>query len=118
MGFFSWIKSNDKKPVRNRFAEDGPTPCKMIAPDGREWIEDNYQGYGVFGGMDFYELLADLNPPQDRVLEDWEKRIYGIELDFSGKDVKRPKIVSQGCRKAWEDLPDSKIDPLQGYFGS
>lgn len=28
---------------------------------GTDYVEDNYEGYGVFGGRDFYELLADMN---------------------------------------------------------
>jgi len=33
----------------------------MITPDGRIFTEKNYDGYGEFGGKDFYELLAELN---------------------------------------------------------
>ena len=61
MGFFSWLKSDDGEPVRNQFTDDGPTPVKMIDDKGNEWLELNYEGYGVFGGMDFYELVEQMN---------------------------------------------------------
>lgn len=117
MGFFSWITSDTQKPVRNRHTPEGATPCKMIAPDGREWIEENYEGYGVFGGQDYHELLTELNAPYEKEVIEWGKRDLGIELDFSGdKTLIIPKIVSRYCRKKWDELPDSRIAPCQGYF--
>ena len=110
MGFFSWVTSDTHKPVRNRWTDDGPTPCKMLDEQGREWIERNYDGYGVFGGMDYYELLDKMNDGRG-------SRDKGIKRDFSGDpDVIRPKIVSIDCKLAWEDLPDSPIADCQGFF--
>jgi hypothetical protein len=28
---------------------------------GNQWVEEQYEGYGVFGGKDFFELLAEMN---------------------------------------------------------
>jgi hypothetical protein len=33
----------------------------MITEDGRVFTEDDYEGYGVFGGKDIYELVAEMN---------------------------------------------------------
>ena len=33
----------------------------MITEDGQVFTEDNYEGYGEFGGKDFYVLAAELN---------------------------------------------------------
>ena len=33
----------------------------MIDNEGNVWTEESYEGYGVFGGKDFYELVAEMN---------------------------------------------------------
>ena len=125
MGFFSWITSDTKVSVRNRFTPEGPTPCKMLAPDGREWLEFGYEGYGIFGGMDFYELLAELNEvepcPEGEVTGEG-MRYAGIKLNFpDGRDnpdpgTIMPKIVSADFKGTYDEVPDSETCPQQGYF--
>lgn len=61
MGMFSWVKSDDEEAITNNSSPQGAAPCKMLAPDGRVWEEPDYEGYGVFGGKDFYDLLGELN---------------------------------------------------------
>lgn len=115
MGFFSWRKSDDQKPIRNRWASRRATPCKMIDDQGNEWIEKDYEGYGVFGGMDFYELVDKMNGGDG-------DRVRGLDLcdvnhhDPAPDNVKTPRLVSLNCKKAWSELAPSKYDPNQGYF--
>jgi len=61
MGQFSWITSDTDKSI----LADGHQSVKMLSPDGRVFHEDNYEGYGVFGGKDYFELLAELNVSED-----------------------------------------------------
>jgi len=111
MGFFSWKTSDTKKAVRNRYTPEGATPCAMIDDAGNIYHKDNYDGYGVFGGVDYFELLDKMNGG------DGDDRDRGIFLDFSSDEpVRRPKIVSPGCSKSWDELPDSESAPCQGYF--
>ena len=121
MGFFSWIKSDDQEPVRNRYTEGGPTPCKMLDDTGREFIELNYEGYGVFDGMDYYALVAYMNGTPE--IESPEAaRDIGINLcDLNRHDpapdhIKTPRIVSLECTASWQELEPSKCDPNQGYW--
>lgn len=115
MGFFSWLKSDDGEAIRNRWTEDGPTPCKMIDDKGNEWVELDYEGYGDFGGMDFYELVDTMNGGTG-------DRMRGIELcdvnhhDPAPDHIKTPRLVSLECTKSWDELPPTKSDPNQGYF--
>lgn len=77
MGQFSWISVDTNTPIYN----DGTVKqtVTMIAkmPDGSilTTVEKDYEGYGVFGGKDFYEVFADMNnvPKIDS-----ERRIDGI----------------------------------------
>lgn len=36
----------------------------MKVNNGNVWRKDNYDGYGVFGGKDFFVLLAEMNGKQ------------------------------------------------------
>lgn len=109
MGFFSWHKSDDGREIRNKWAGKRATPCKMLDDAGAEYVERDYDGYGIFGGVDYYALL-------DRMNGGTGDRDRGISLDFSGKPVKRPKLVSLKCKTPWHELPDSKIAARQGYW--
>lgn len=58
----------------------------MISPD-QIYEEKDYEGYGVFGGKDFFELLAEMN--------DLKTRNDGITLYYSNKDnIKYPQLSS------------------------
>ncbi len=111
MGFFSWKTSDTNKTVWNRHTRKGPTPCKMLLPGGREYIERAYDGYGDFGGVDFYAALDEINGGTG-------DRDQGIKRAFSGDDgVLFPKIASIDYAGTWDDLPDSPMCETQGYFG-
>lgn len=115
MGFFSWIKSDDGESIRNRYTEDGPTPVKMLDDKGGCWLELNYEGYGDFGGMDYYALVDIMNGGTG-------DRMRGIRLcdpnrhDPAPPNIKTPRLVSPGCDKTWEEIEPSKMCPDQGYF--
>ena len=110
MGFFSWRKSDDNQPILNRFTDRGATPCKMIDDDNNEYIEEHYEGYGVFDNVDFYELLHIMNGGGG-------DRDEGIRLAFSDDpEVLQPKLVSIEYSGTWSELDNSPIDPNQGYW--
>lgn len=111
MGFFSWKLSNNGQSLANIHSDRKTLKVKMIDNHGNAWYEDNYEGYGVFGGKDYYELLSEMN-------NGVSERGNGIELayDLCDKCTLKPKIVSAGCKKAYDDLPDSRECPYQGYF--
>lgn len=100
MGFFSWTTSDTNKSISNKFSGRKPFTVYMITEDGRCWKEENYEGYGEFGGKDIYELIAELNGKKTRT--------EGIDLIFFkenqlgdfGIAVKQHKIF---CPKLVED---------------
>jgi hypothetical protein len=51
----------------------------MFDNKGNKWLEKRYEGYGDFGGKDYYELLAQMNGMAN------PDRSEGISLAFSGK---------------------------------
>jgi hypothetical protein len=111
MGVFSWKTSDTGESISSSGnLGDRPTfTVHMIAPDGRVWTEDNYEGYGVFGGKDYYELMAEINSVEP-------DRSNGIELEYCGdKDILRPRLVRNPKLK-YEDVPDPTPCKFQGYF--
>jgi hypothetical protein len=111
MGVFSWNTSDTKESIpATRNLEDRPVfTVYMLAPDGRVWEEDDYEGYGVFGGKDYYELMAEINNVEPN-------RSNGIELEYCGdKGILRPRLVRNSKLK-YEDVPDPTQCKFQGYF--
>ena len=112
----------------------------MCDDKGNKYVEECYEGYGVFGGKDFYELVAEMNGY--RVMElkgcgfvvidlegnehafdtaeqktDWI-RLKGIEMAFDGHpcgdnpNIKYPSLTSKGWYCNGE-CPER--DPDQGF---
>jgi hypothetical protein len=61
MGFFSWITQDTDRSITNIHSGEGTFPVFMQDNKGGIWTEINYDGYGIFGGKDFYELVAEMN---------------------------------------------------------
>jgi len=66
MGFFSWKTQDTGRSICNVHSRKKPFIVCMHDNKGNVWTESAYDGYGVFGGMDFYELLAKMNGKETR----------------------------------------------------
>jgi hypothetical protein len=114
MGFFSWKTQDTDRSIANKHSGRLTFPVYMIDDKGNEWYEPDYDGYGTFGGKDYYELLAEMNGlPSDRML--------GIELAFkdtpSGYNTKAkfPNLVEEA--EGWDYVSCSPEScEYQGYF--
>ena len=108
MGFFSWYTQDTDCSIANQYSNEPTFVVFMLDDKGNSWMEDNYEGYGVFGGKDFYELLAEMNGlGSDRQL--------GIDLAFSSKPYISPNLVENKARWSYiKEEPESCEH--QGYF--
>lgn len=108
MGYFSW---NTQDTNRSIPALDSARPTfsvTMTDNKGNRWIEDSYQGYGDFGGKDYYELLAEMNGKGS-------DREIGIELSFSsGEGVLHPNLT-EDPNWVWVDERPEECE-YQGFF--
>lgn len=68
---FSWYTQDTNK----RIVANQNKSITMTDMFGNKWVEECYEGYGVFGGKDFYELLAEMNGLGS-------DRLKGIDLAF------------------------------------
>ena len=122
MGYFSWKTCDTDRSIANQDSERPTFDVHMITPDGRTFTERNYEGYGEFGGKDFYELLAELNGLGS-------DRSAGIDLSFkdnsSGDDtpgVIYPKFVEvldkDNVKEQYSNLRNPMSCEAQGFFYS
>ena len=112
MGQFSWISKNGDQ-IRNEHHND--QKVWMTYLDENDQIqtvkEEEYEGYGRFGGLDYYEVLAKMNGKQTR--------IDGIMIAFERQDfrVKYPQLYTiepvADQKHFWEEECES--DPDQGW---
>tara|TARA_R110002020_G_C16156603_1_gene763055 strand:- start:365 stop:850 length:486 start_codon:yes stop_codon:yes gene_type:complete len=97
MGFFSWHTNDTDRSIANRYQDSRKTfTVYMIDNKGNRYVEEEYEGYGVFGNKDYFELLAEMNFPDEakKIRSDlilrgkpdltWPNGIKLDDLDLSG----------------------------------
>lgn len=127
MGFFSWRTQDTDKSICNVHSHRTPFHVEMVDDKGNVWTEDNYDGYGEFGGKDYYELLAEMNgvisSHSDKTSDNYkaEMRLFGIDLAFKDSpngdnpEVKFPNLVETAKGWQYDPIgPESCAD--QGFF--
>ena len=112
MGVFSWHTNDTDRSIPNRYSPRDTFTVHMIDDKGNRYTEERYEGYGVFGGKDYYELLAEMNYPEAKELDtDPAKlRTMGIDLEYQYADddnVKWPNLVEDPNRGWQNEQPKS-----------
>ena len=126
MGFFSWNTMDTDMSIANEHSNRKTFRVQMMDNKGNVWTEDNYEGYGRFGGKDYYELLAEMNGfTSDKTGDEYtdEARGEGITLAFSNgnssgvatEGVYYPNLVEQANGWVYEMAGPDSCD-YQGYF--
>ena len=112
MGFFSWKTNDTERSIANTHSNRSTFTVYMRDNKGNVWVEEDYDGYGDFGGKDYYELLAEMNglePDRDE----------GIRLQFESdrKDIIYP-VLFEHDTSSWERYQGQEPSncPAQGYF--
>ena len=131
MGFFSWYTQDTDKSISNCHSPRKTFTVYMKDNKGRIWKEESYQGYGMFGGKDYFELVAEMNtgkkPNKDRVEMDGyddDLRSKGIDLwaevlDALCDDLEPPSYIFPSLSESpdFEWTGELPIDcPDQGFF--
>jgi hypothetical protein len=96
MGCFSWITQNSNRSIIMDGYGSRRYPCRtcyMWDNKGRRWRETSYEGYGVFGGKDFYVLLAEMNKEYSRDISEEQKRTEGIHMYFGENGFDKSKLL-------------------------
>lgn len=118
MGDFTWHTSDpdhtviDLGPRSNTLAPFN-APVYLLAPDGHKWREDNYEGYGVFGGVLAGAELARWNFGAKIVEGKTDEELHSKSVEISirpygGPWTKAPVFPLKFSRDpdaVYEDLP-------------
>lgn len=135
-GQFSWMTQDTGAQIGSE--KENTIEVWMYDNKGNQYYEKGYDGYGEFGGMDYYELLARMNGYTDEDLQDKKilksirvmgkgsMRDIGIALAFENKlktrdkggDVLFPALVADG-RYNWKRhnfKQEAESDPNQSWF--
>lgn len=114
MGFFSWKTMDTNRSIANVYSSRKPFTVCMTDDKGNRYIEHEYEGYGDFGGKDYYELLSEMNGGSG-------DRSEGIEMAFAdgyrggnNPNVKHPNLTEDVNWEWRNEVPDRCPD--QGYF--
>ena len=110
MGQFSWLCAVSGEALIEKWSnvlEKSEHSAYLVTPDAT-YFEKCYEGYGVFGGKDVYELLGDGD------------RNEGIDLYYEGKAPFEVKVVLADyyTGQTYDELEESSIDPNQGWKSS
>ena len=115
MGFFSWKTNNSDRSIANRYSDRSTFKVYMKDNKGNVWVEEDYDGYGRFGGKDYYELLAEMNG----LGSDRNKGLW-LQYDSKGIKIIYPALFEafEGADSQWEDYRGVAPEDCeyQGYF--
>lgn len=106
MGFFSFKTQDTGRSIANRHSRRRTFDVYMHDDKGNVYYEPNYDGFGVFGSVDFFQLLAEMNGKKTR--------LQGINLFYSNKSFKAPNLTETAVWTYKNEAPEHCDD--QGYF--
>jgi hypothetical protein len=113
-GQFSWMTQDTGQQIGSE--EENTIPVYMFDDKGKFYYEPNYDGYGEFGGMDYYELLDKMNGGRG-------DRGRGIDLAFGSEKVASrvlfPALVTKPDMfdyKTHDFTKEAKHDPNQSWY--
>ena len=109
MGFFSWKTQDTDRSIPSCYSNRDTFSVIMIDNKGNKWEENDYEGYGDFGGKDFYELLAEMNGKTTRE--------EGIDLAYGKEPFISPNLIEKKSIDWWEwSNRHPEECEFQGYF--
>jgi len=117
MGFFSWMTADTNESIASRYSDVATFTVCMRDNADNVWIEVDYEGYGVFGGKDYYELVAEMNREHPAIANRTLSRDDGITLAFldDQNGIIYPTL-SRDPNFEWTADAKPKDCPHQGYF--
>ena len=114
-GQFSWMTHDSNMQIGSQ--KENTISVTMFDDKGNKWSEDKYDGYGEFGGKDYYELLAQMNGVEDADRQD------GIDIAFGKKKVKGkvlfPALIEDPRRFNWklhDFTKEAEYDTNQSWY--
>lgn len=108
MGQFSWKTQDTNKPIYNDY--DKFTVFMVDPRDGTAFKETDYDGYGVFGGVDYYELAARIN--RDKLIKKYPDIVDFIDKPHQELDDKEVRKLRNIGITIYFDYPGEYLFPI------
>jgi len=119
MGFFSWKTTDTGRSIPNKYSTRQPFPVHMKDDKGNVWTETEYEGYGVFGGKDYYQLVAEMSGHPELTGDVEKDRLLGISLCYPKKGHRpvplRTPVLVEDPSTQWSEKHPEDCE-TQGYF--
>ena len=113
-GQFSWMTQDTNQQIGSQ--DENKIPVYMFDDKGKYYYENDYDGYGVFGGVDYYELLDKMNGGEG-------DRSRGIDLSFgkikTTSPVLYPALITKPREfdyKTHDFTQEAPNDPNQSWY--
>ena len=124
MGYFSWITSDTDESIAARRSERPTKTVYLLSPDGKHLREDDYEGFGVFGGTDAFVWWMRHNKPEecgDSTAEEIRRMFFAngskIYHETNGGRENCEFPIKLASKPADYDSVDASVAcPEQGYF--
>jgi len=128
-GQFSWLTQDGGTQIGSE--RKNTITVYMFDDKGNKWEERSYEGYGEFGGKDYFDLLAEMNGYSQEDAKSKSRKIgedlreIGIDLMYdkgikpkNGGKVLFPALVSNKNYnwKRHDFTKQPEYDPNQGWY--
>lgn len=127
-GQFSWFTQDTGEQIGSQ--DENQIPVYMFDNKGKFYYENDYDGYGVFGGKDYYELVAEMNGYTADNAEEFggmfnDLRGIGIKLAFDELETKNengdilfPALITRPNFnwKSHDFTQEPENDPNQSWY--
>lgn len=113
-GQFSWMAQDTGNQIGSE--RENTITVYMYDNTGNKWKETSYDGYGRFGGKDYYELLAQMNGLENADRQDGVDLAHG-KMKIKG-DVLFPALVENPNFnwKRHDFTQEPENDPDQSWY--
>lgn len=127
MAIFSFVTSDTQESITVSHSPRGATPVKMVWVQHGQLrcaIENDYRGYGMFGGIDFFSLIDELNGgkgERERGHFLWQryKNSASPAQSLVRDNVIFPRLISRSWNGKVDhllSLPINELCDKRGYF--
>jgi hypothetical protein len=112
-GQFSWMTQDTGQQIGSQ--DENQIPVYMFDDKGKYYYENDYEGYGVFGGKDYYELLDQMNGGKGDRSEGVRK---AFDPTLEGKLLFPALVVSPNNfnYKTHDFTKEAESDPNQSWY--
>ena len=116
-GQFSWMTQDTGQQIGSE--DENRIPVYMFDNKGNYYYENRYDGYGDFGGKDYYELLAQMNGYAKGDRMDGIDMAFGKMKTPNGGPVLFPALITKPNEfnfKTHDFTKEAESDPNQSWY--